>query len=85
MEERRISKFTNLINTIRNASEKGNSVRVKTENIIAYMQKSNSIDEMYNNIESDTNQMRREQRERADRQVRDARNDFADLGIGEMY
>ncbi len=85
MSKKRISNFSNFINTIRNASEKGTVVQTKTEKVIAYMQRSETIDEMYSKIHEDTKSMQKEQREQVDRQTRDARNDFADLGIGEVY
>ena len=81
----RVSKITNYINTIRNASEIGEGVTVKTEQVIAYMQKQENLDRMYDVIATDTKEMKKIQREKADRQIRDARNDFADLGIGEIY
>lgn len=53
--KKRISKFTKLINTERNANEIGEGVKKNTEKIIAFMQK-NGIENMYNDMDKYINE-----------------------------
>lgn len=52
-EKKRVSKFTNFINAVRNANCKDEGVKKNTEEVIAYMQRSGT-ENMYNTIEQDT-------------------------------
>lgn len=52
-EKKRVSKFTNLINTVRNANDIGEGVKKNTEEVIGFMQK-NNVENMYDNIEQYT-------------------------------
>ena len=88
MSKNRITAIAERINLFRNPNiEIGKNEQIKeTGELIGYFERyDGNMESVYSNIEEDTKKVKKERREQADRLKRDARNDFEDLGIGEIY